>query len=354
MFMKRQDLIKLKEQLKIECVKIGFADIRFTDTKIETAAFDNLKKFIDIGCSGQMNWLKNNLNWRKNPKLMWSEVKSIIVLAENYSPVSDPLEGLRYNHKANISVYARGKDYHKVVKKKLKSLASKLVLITKGESKVKVFVDTAPLMEKHIAQRSGMGWQGKHTNLLSAKLGNWIFLGFIFSNLNLPVDKPEKNKCGSCRSCLDICPTNAFISPFKLDARRCISYLTIEHKGPISLELRSLLGNRIFGCDDCLAVCPWNKFAKKSTEMKYSSLDCNYPDLEELSLLDDKEFRFKFTGSGIKRIGRDRFIRNVLYAMGNSGNIKFKDAVKKLTKDPNYIVSDAANWALNKIGTNID
>ncbi len=260
--MHRQELAKLKKQLVSEAKMEGFADIRFTDSQVEPRAFENLKKFLKAGHHGQMVWLQKNLDWRGDPKLMWHDVKSVIVLAENYNLGIDPLKGLSFKNKANISVYARGVDYHKIVKKKLKRVASKLVSKTKEKAEVKVFVDTAPVMEKHLAQKSGLGWQGKHTNLLSKKLGNWIFLGFIFSNLDFPVDKPHENHCGSCQSCLDICPTNAFIAPYQLDARRCISYLTIEHRGPVNLELRPLLGNRIFGCDDCLAVCPWEQVFK--------------------------------------------------------------------------------------------
>ena len=350
--MQRQELTKLKKQLISEAKKEGFAEIRFTDSKVEPRAFENLKKFLDIGLHGQMGWLQNNLDWRGDPKLMWHDVKSIIVLAENYNLGIDPMKGLRFKNKANISVYARGVDYHKIVKKKLKSVASKLISISKGKTEVKVFVDTAPVMEKHLAQRAGLGWQGKHTNLLSKKLGNWIFLGFIFSNLDFPVDKPHENHCGSCRSCLDVCPTKAFIAPYQLDARRCISYLTIEHKGPVKLELRPLLGNRIFGCDDCLAVCPWNKFSKKASEMKYSDQLKGNLDLGDLVVLDEKAFRSMFSGSAIKRIGRDRFVRNVLYAIGNSGNSIYKDDVKKLMYDGDQAVSDAACWALNKLEMN--
>ena len=352
--MRKQELIKLKEQLATEARKVGFVDIRFTDAKIERAAFKNFRDFIDAGFNGQMIWLKNNLDWRGNPKLMWHDVQSIIVLAENYNPGFDPLHELKFKDKANISVYARGIDYHKILKKKLKSLASKLVSISKGRAQVKVFVDTAPIMEKHLGERAGIGWQGKHTNLLSAKFGNWIFLGFIFTSLEFPIDEPDENHCGSCRSCLDICPTNAFISPYRLDARRCISYLTIEHKGPVDLDLRALLGNRVYGCDDCLAVCPWNKFSKKASEIRYSNHSRENKDLGEFVGLDDKGFRSEFAGSAVKRIGRDRFIRNVLYAIGNSGNSSYKDAVEKLTQDQDHAVVDAAYWALSKLGKNID
>ena len=348
--MQRSSLIQLKQELVLESKKVGFADIRFTDPIVEKEAFENLKKFLNLGYNGQMAWMGNNLDWRGNPKLMWKDVKSIIVLAENYNPEFNPLHALTLRGKANISVYARGLDYHKIVKKKLKKLASSMYCINLEETKVKVFVDTAPIMEKHIAQRAGIGWQGKHTNLVSKRIGNWFFLGFIFSNLDFPPDRSEKDHCGNCRSCIDICPTKAFISPYKLDARRCISYLTIEHKGPVSLEFRPLLGNRVYGCDDCLAVCPWNKFSKKASEIKYADQSKFGQDLGDLVILNDLEFRKMFAGSPIKRIGRDRFVRNIIYAIGNSADSKYEKILRKLTSDNNYAVSDAAIWALGKLG----
>ena len=348
--MQRSQLIKLKVQLKLEAKKCGFADIRFTDPIIEKEAFENLKKFLELGYNGQMSWMENNLAWRGEPKLMWQDVKSIIVLAENYKPDFNPLHYLHFKKKANISVYARGLDYHKVVKKKLKSLSLRMGSMCEEETAVKIFVDTAPIMEKHVAQRAGMGWQGKHTNLVSKRLGNWFFLGFIFSNLDIPPDIPETDHCGSCRSCIDICPTNAFVSPYKLDASRCISYLTIEHKGPISQELRPLLGNRVYGCDDCLAICPWNKFSKKASEILYSDQSKKSWDLGGLAILDDVEFRKMFAGSPIKRIGRDRFVRNIIYAIGNSGDPSHESILKRLIYDNDFAVSDAANWALKELG----
>ena len=352
--MQSSSLIKLKEELVLESKKFGFADIRFTDPIVEKEAFENLKNFLNSGYNGHMSWMANNLDWRGNPKLMWEDVKSIIVLAENYTPEFNPLHALSLKGKANISVYARGFDYHKVMKKKLKKLASCMSGINLEETKVKVFVDTAPIMEKHIAQRAGMGWQGKHTNLVSKRLGNWFFLGLIFSNLDFPPDRSQKDHCGNCKSCIDICPTKAFISPYKLDARKCISYLTIEHKGPVSLELRSLLGNRVYGCDDCLAVCPWNKFSKKASEIKYADQSKFGQDLGDLVILNDLEFRKMFAGSPIKRIGRNRFVRNIIYAIGNSEDPRYEKILRKLTSDNDYAVSDAARWALAKLGKKND
>ena len=270
------------------------------------------------------------------------------MLAQSYKPIHNPMEVLKHPDKAAISVYAQNKDYHVVIKKKLKSLAR--WLINEAGGQVKVFVDTAPVPEKPLGQAAGLGWQGKHTNLVSRDLGNWFFIGSIFTTLEITPDHPEQDHCGSCQSCIDICPTEAFPKPYQMDARRCISYLTIEHRGPIEIELRSKIGNRIYGCDDCLAVCPWNKFAKAGNETKlFAREELKMPDLTELVTLDDKAFRDKFSGSPIKRIGRNRFVRNVLYAIGNSKEQKFKKLVKPLIKDPDLAVRDAATWALTQL-----
>ena len=247
----------LKQKISDVAHKEGLSDIGFTNPKLDPEEFKNFKEFIHKGYHGQMHWLNNNINWRENPKLMWQDVETIIVFAENYYKGGNPLADINIKHKANISIYARGDDYHNVLKKKLKAVASQIIKLV-DKSEVKVFVDTAPIMEKNFAQKAGIGWQGKHTNVLSKKLGNWIFLGLIFTNIKIEIDNPEINHCGNCSRCLEVCPTNAFIAPYKLNAKKCISYLTIEHKGPVDKELRSHLGNRIFGCDDCLAVCPWN------------------------------------------------------------------------------------------------
>jgi epoxyqueuosine reductase len=295
-----------------------------------------------------MTWLSEKIEWREDPKILWPEAKTIIMLAQSYKPIHNPMEVLKHSDKAAISVYAQNKDYHVVIKKKLKSLAR--WLINEAGGQVKVFVDTAPVPEKPLGQAAGLGWQGKHTNLVSRDLGNWFFIGSIFTTLEIAPDHPEQDHCGSCQSCIDICPTEAFPKPYQMDARRCISYLTIEHRGPIEIELRSKIGNRIYGCDDCLAVCPWNKFAKAGNETKlFAREELKMPDLTELVTLDDKAFRDKFSGSPIKRIGRNRFVRNVLYAIGNSKEQKFKKVVQPLIKDPDLAVRDAATWALTQL-----
>jgi epoxyqueuosine reductase len=270
------------------------------------------------------------------------------MLAEVYNPEEDPLAGLAQRDRGNISVYSRGKDYHDLVKKRLKRLARWLIAEAGGE--VKVFVDTAPVPEKALGAAAGLGWQGKHTNLVSRDLGNWFFLGSVFTTLELAPDAPESDHCGSCRACLDVCPTDAFPAPYQLDARRCISYLTIEHKGPVDVVLRRGLGNRIYGCDDCLAVCPWNKFAAEAREIGYAARAGTVaPPLAELAVLDDAGFRARFSGSPIKRIGRDRFVRNVLYAIGNSGEGALVPIARRLLADPDPAVAEAAAWAVGEL-----
>ena len=310
-----------------------------------------LAEFLEAGRHGQMRWLAERSHWRGAPQVLWPEARSVIVLAESYTPEEDPLALLDRPDRGAISVYARGRDYHDVVKKRLKRLARWLIAEA-GEAapEVKVFVDTAPVPEKPLGQAAGLGWQGKHTNLLSRELGNWFFIGSIFTTLELESDAAESDHCGSCRACLDICPTDAFPAPYKLDARRCISYLTIEHKGPVAEELRPKLGNRIYGCDDCLAVCPWNKFAVQAREAKYHAReDLKAPELAELARLDDAGFRARFSGSPIKRIGRDRFVRNVLYAIGNSGRPGLMGVAEGLCRDPDPVVADAARWAVVRL-----
>jgi len=288
------------------------------------------------------------MEWRGDPTALWGQARSVIMLAEVYTPAQDPLEILGHADKGAISVYAQNRDYHDVVKKRLKRVGRWLIETAGGE--IKVFVDTAPVMEKPLAQAAGLGWQGKHSNLLSRELGNWFFLGAIFTTLELPADAPATESCGSCRACLDVCPTDAFPAPFQVDARRCISYLTIEHKGPVALDLRARMGNRIYGCDDCLAVCPWNKFAKAAQDVKYAARpDLLAPDLAELAQLDDAGFRARFSGSPIKRIGRDRFVRNVLYAIGNSGLPGLRGAAQALVEDGDPAVADAARWAVSRL-----
>jgi epoxyqueuosine reductase len=295
-----------------------------------------------------MEWMETTRERRADPRALWPDVKRVVVFGLNYGPDENPLALLAHKDRGAISVYARGDDYHDLIKGKLKRIAQWLVAQTASE--LKVFVDTAPVMEKPLAEAAGLGWQGKHTNVVSRAHGSWLFLGVLFTNLELPEDPSEPDHCGSCRACLDICPTNAFPAPYKLDARRCISYLTIEHKGPIPRDLRPLIGNRIYGCDDCLAVCPWNKFAQEGREAKLAARDENRaPDLRDLVRLDDAAFRGRFAKSPIKRTGRDRFLRNVLIAIGNSGNPSLVPDARRLLDDPSPLVRGAAVWALSQL-----
>lgn len=311
---------------------------------------NRLANYIKANFHASMNWLPETEERRSAPKVLWPEAQSIVMVAMRYSPDEsyDPLEALTHKSAATISCYAQNRDYHDLMKGKLKQAAGRFVAKTKAE--VKVFVDTAPVMEKPLAQQAGLGWQGKHTNLVSRDLGSWFFLGSIFTDMDLPVDEPEIDHCGSCRSCLDVCPTNAFPAPYQLDARRCISYLTIEHDGPIAPEFRKSMGNRIYGCDDCLAVCPWNKFAIEASEAKLKARDdLKSPPLEQLLTLDDAAFRKHFSGSPIKRIGRNRFIRNCLIAAGNSQDPSLVSLIKTFLGQENASVRGAAVWALGEL-----
>ena len=308
-------------------------------------AKERLTRFVAEGRHGQMGWMAERMNWRGDPAALWPEAKSVIMLAEAYTPEEDPMEIIGRPDRGAISVYARNRDYHDIVKKRLKVVGRWLIEQASG-TEIKVFVDTAPVMEKPLGQAAGLGWQGKHTNLLGRELGSWFFLGAIFTTLELEPDKAEISHCGSCTACLDACPTNAFPAPYQIDARRCISYLTIEHNGPVDPALRPLLGNRIYGCDDCLAACPWNKFAVAAQEIRYAAREeLLAPRLSELARLDDAGFRAMFSGSPIKRIGRNRFVRNVLYAIGNCGDLALLETVHPLTIDPDPMVADAAKWA---------
>ncbi len=311
-----------------------------------------LREFLASGAHGDMAWLAANAERRASPRAMWPEVRSVIMLGVNYGPQagaqSDPLAVLKQRSHGGISVYARGDDYHDVIKPRLKELGRWLIEEAGGD--IKVFVDTAAVMEKPLAAASGIGWQGKHTNLVSRQFGSWLFLGALFTTLELPPDAPEQDHCGNCRACLDICPTAAFPAPYRLDARRCISYLTIEHKGVIPRELRSAIGNRIYGCDDCLAVCPWNKFAVAGREMKLAARqELQAPQLADLARLDDAAFRALFAKSAVKRIGRARFIRNVLIAIGNSADASLAGAAERLLDDPSPPIRGAAVWALGRL-----
>lgn len=327
---------------------LGFSTLGVTAPDATTDAHLRLKKFLDTGAHGDMDWLASDPTRRADPRVLWGDVRSIIMLGVNYGPDEDPLSILEHKSRGGISVYARGDDYHDVIKKRLKELARWLVTNAGGD--VKVFVDTAGVMEKPLAERAGLGWQGKHTNLVSREFGSWLFLGAIFSTLELERDESDVDHCGSCQACLDVCPTNAFPAPYKLDARKCISYLTIEHKGPIPREFREAMGNRIYGCDDCLAVCPWNKFAQQGHEAKLIARDVlRAPTLSDLAKLDDASFRAMFTKSPVKRIGRDRFLRNVLIAIGNSGDATLANDARALLDDVNPLVRGAAVWALSRL-----
>jgi epoxyqueuosine reductase len=337
-----------EDLIRAEAKALGFDLCRFTDLEAAWPAGARLSEFLEHGRHGEMGWMAQTAERRAHPQAMWSEARSAIVLGVNYGPDHDPLAVLAERSLGAISVYAQGDDYHELIKGRLKRLAGWLQGRFGGE--LKVFVDTAPLLEKPLAERAGVGWQGRHTNLVSREFGSWLFLGSILTTLELAPDTSEPVACGTCRACLDVCPTDAFPAPFQLDARRCISYLTIELKGPIPQEFRTSLGNRIYGCDDCLAVCPWNKFAQVAREQKLQAREAlRAPSLAELSRLDDAQFRTLFSKSPVKRIGRDRFLRNVLYAIGNSGDPALAEEALRLVGDPSPLVRGAAVWALSRL-----
>jgi epoxyqueuosine reductase len=344
---------ELRDAIRDEALRLGFDAVGFAPARLAPEArrerLKRLSAFVEAGWQGDMGWMGERAEERADPQRLWDGARTVVSLALNYAPSRDPLEVLQQSERAAISVYAQGRDYHEVMKTKLKALGRFIWDTYRYD--LKVFVDTAPLMEKPAAQAVGHGWQGKHTNLVSRRFGSWLFLGEILLSAELPADAPETDHCGHCHACLDVCPTKAFPAPYRLDARRCISYLTIEHEGPIERELRPLLGNRIYGCDDCLAVCPWNKFAKEAHEAALAprpALDA--PLLADLADLDDAEFRRRFAGTAIKRIGRDRFVRNVAYALGNSGKRETAlPAVEKLLQDRSPLVRGAAVWALSRL-----
>ena len=341
----------LKQKLEAQAIAEGFSKMRICAPDAVPEAAGHLRDFLAQGRQGQMGWMADRADWRGDPAALWPQARSVIMLAEVYTPQGDPMAGLAERDRGVVSVYAQGKDYHDLVKRRLKRLGRWLIDAARRGgtgAEIKVFVDTAPVMEKPLAQAAGLGWQGKHTNLLARDLGNWFFLGAIFTTLDLPKDAPEISHCGTCTACLDICPTNAFPAPYQLDARRCISYLTIEHRGPVDADLRPLMGNRIYGCDDCLAVCPWNKFAQAARDIGYEPR-VGLPLLAELAGLDDAAFRARFAGSPIKRIGRDRMVRNVLYAIGNSGRPELAAVAATLSDDPDPAVADAAQWAVARL-----
>lgn len=344
------DPIALKQRLVDQARAEGFVAARICRPWDIPEVPARLEAFLQAGYHGQMGWMEERSHWRGDPHQLWPEARSVLMLAESYTPDHDPRAILAQPDRGAISVYAQNKDYHDLVKKRLKRLARWLIAEAGGE--VKVFVDTAPVPEKPLAQAAGLGWQGKHTNLVSRDFGNWAFLGSVFTTLELPADAPERDHCGSCTACQTACPTDAFPAPYRLDARRCISYLTIEYKGPVPEELRGKLGNRIYGCDDCLAACPWNKFAVAASDIRYAARDdLRAPQLADLAGLDDAGFRARFSGSPIKRIGRDRFVRNVLYAIGNSGDQSLISAAQPLADDPDPVVAEAARWALARLGS---
>ncbi len=342
------DQAKLRKLIDREARRAGFDAVAITTPGAIPQAPARLADFVAAGYHGSMGWIAETLERRADPSVLWPEVRSIVVLAMNYGPDHDPRALQQRPDRGAISVYARNRDYHDVIKGRLKELAGKIVAAAGGD--VKVFVDTAPVMEKPLAEAAGLGWQGKHTNLVSRAHGSWLFLGSIFTTADLEPDRTEEDHCGSCRACLDACPTDAFPAPYKLDARRCISYLTIENKGPIPSEFRVAIGNRIYGCDDCLAACPWNKFAREASEAKLvARADLREPALADLLELDDAGFRTLFSGSPVKRIGRDRFIRNVLIAAGNSDDPYLVAPARKLLADRSPLVRGAAVWALSRL-----
>ncbi|HLK26859.1 MAG TPA: tRNA epoxyqueuosine(34) reductase QueG [Caulobacteraceae bacterium] len=339
---------RLEDWIRERAAALGFDACGFARIDAPWPAAGRLAEFVAEGRHGEMHWMATTEARRAHPRAMWPQAKSAIVLGLNYGPLNDPLASLTKRDRATISVYAQGDDYHELIKGRLKTLAGQVAARTGGA--VKVFVDTAPLMEKPLAQAAGVGWQGKHTNLVSRAFGSWLFLGAVLTDAALAPDAEEDDHCGACRACLDVCPTDAFPAPYQLDARRCISYLTIEHAGAVAEDLRPLIGNRIFGCDDCLAVCPWNKFAHAGHEARLAAREALVsPPLAELAALDDADFRALFRKSPIKRIGRGRFVRNVLYAIGNSGDPNLAGAARALLGDASLVVRDAAAWALEQL-----
>ena len=338
----------MKKEIIARARAEGFDVVRVTNTEAATGNREGLSAYLAAGHHGEMDWMEMRHEQRVDPSALWPQARSAIVLGLNYGPEQNPLDILARKALGAISVYAQNDDYHDLVKKKLKAVAG--FIFEKTRAEVKVFVDTAPVMEKPLAEKAGLGWQGKHTNLVSREFGSWLFLGSVFTTLELPPDEAEVDHCGSCRACLDVCPTAAFPAPYKLDARRCISYLTIESKSPIPREFRKAMGNRIYGCDDCLAVCPWNKFAQAAREVRLQPREkLTAPPLAELARLDDTAFRALFRKSPVKRIGRDRFLRNVLIAVGNSSDPGLAAEAKRLLSDPSPLVRGAAIWALQQL-----
>ena len=335
-------------EIRAKAASLGFDAVGIARAEPGGQDAARLQAFLAAGSQGTMGWLAERAGERASPRALWPAARSVISVGLSYAPAGDPLASLARRERGTISVYARGRDYHDLLKGRLKHLAQHLLARHGGE--VKVFVDTAPVLEKPAAQRAGLGWQGKHTNLVSRTHGSWLFLGEVFSTLELEEDAPHRDRCGSCRRCLDACPTDAFPAPYRLDARRCISYLTLEHEGPIPEALRPAIGNRIAGCDDCLAVCPWNRFARQSRHIAFAERTAlASPRLAELALLDDAGFRALFSASPIKRIGRNRFARNVAIAVGNSGEPGLRPAAARLAADPDAVVAEAGAWAARQL-----
>jgi len=339
----------IKAEIRDEALTLGFDAVGFTDAETRPADIEALKHFVDMGYHGDMDWMARNDGRRGDPKKLMESVRTIIVLGVNYGPGIDPMTVVNMPDRGAVSVYARGKDYHDIIKKRLKKLG-RWIAETYG-SDIKVFVDTAPVMEKPLAERAGIGWQGKHTNLVNRQKGSWLFLGEVFLDIELPPDNPEPDHCGTCDKCLRACPTDAFPEPYVLDASRCISYLTIEHKGDIADALMDKMGNHVYGCDDCLAVCPWTKFSEPTREAGLEArVELTQPKLADLARLDDQSFRQVFAGSPIKRTGRDRFVRNVMIAVGNSGDLSLKSIAEDLAEDASPLVANAARRAVGKLG----
>ena len=340
--------VRQRDQIRDAALRLGFDAVGFAHAQLGAEARDRLGDFIRAGYHGDMGWLATRSEQRSDPRSLWPDARSVIALAMSYAPDDDPLAVTHQKDKGAISVYARNRDYHDLIKGKLKHLGQ--FLVSRFACQVKVFVDTAPVMEKPLAQQSGLGWQGKHTNLVSRTHGSWLLLGEIYTTLDIQPDAPAQDRCGTCSRCLVACPTQAFVAPYRMDATKCISYLTIEHKGPIPHHLRKAIGNRIYGCDDCLAVCPWNRFAAPTPHEQLIGRDAlKAPLLRELAALDDAGFRVMFSGSPIKRIGRNRFVRNVLIAIGNSADPALLPSAQALCNDADPVVSEAAQWASSEL-----